>query len=172
MKSALSDLYQEELLVYASAVEKFSRLQKPTGTGTAVSRSCGSRVTVDLMLLEDVISDIGLDVFIDNTGKPEIIELGYKLISNNGRVILVGVPKTGQNINIFSLPLHFGKTIVGSHGGEVNPSKDISRYLKLHTNNIINFNSLITSKFSLIRINEAITAMKNGISAGRILIEL
>ena len=62
MKSALSDLYQEELLVYASAVEKFSRLQKPTGTGTAVSRSCGSRVTVDLMLLEDVISDIGLDV--------------------------------------------------------------------------------------------------------------
>ena len=62
MKSALSDLYQEELLTYASAVEQFSRLQKPTGTGTAVSRSCGSRVTVDLMLLEDVISDIGLDV--------------------------------------------------------------------------------------------------------------
>ena len=62
MKSALSDLYQEELLAYASAVEQFSRLQKPTGTGTAVSRSCGSRVTVDLMLLEDVISDIGLDV--------------------------------------------------------------------------------------------------------------
>ena len=62
MKSALSDLYQKELLAYANAVEQFSRLQKPTGTGTAVSRSCGSRVTVDLMLLEDVITDIGLDV--------------------------------------------------------------------------------------------------------------
>ena len=62
MKSALSDLYQEELLAYASSVEQFRRLQNPTGTGTAVSRSCGSRVTVDLMLLEDVISDIGLDV--------------------------------------------------------------------------------------------------------------
>lgn len=119
-----------------------------------------------------ITSEKGLDVFIDNTGKPEIIELGYKLVSNDGRVVLVGVPKIGQNINIFSLPLHFGKTIVGSHGGEINPSKDISRYLKLHSNNIINFNSLITSKFSLIRINEAITSMKNGISAGRILIEL
>ena len=45
MKPALSDLYQEELLAYADAVKQFSRLQNPTGTGTAVSRSCGSRVT-------------------------------------------------------------------------------------------------------------------------------
>ena len=62
MKSALSDLYQEELLAYASSVEQFRRLQNPTGTGTAVSRRCGSKVTVDLMLREGVISDIGLDV--------------------------------------------------------------------------------------------------------------
>tara|TARA_B100000212_G_scaffold339367_1_gene317721 strand:+ start:1331 stop:2368 length:1038 start_codon:yes stop_codon:yes gene_type:complete len=114
----------------------------------------------------------GLDVFIDNTGIPNIIELGYKLVSKNGRVVLVGVPKRGQNINIFSLPLHFGKTIIGSHGGEINPSKDIMRYFNLHQNNLVNFNSLITNRFSLDNINKAIETMKNGQSAGRILIEL
>ena len=29
----------------------------------------------------------------------------------------------GENINIFSLPLHFGKTITGSFGGECNPAR-------------------------------------------------
>ena len=62
MKLVLSDLYQEELLAYADAVKRFSRLQNPTGTGTAVSRSCGSRVTVDLILEKGFITDIGLEV--------------------------------------------------------------------------------------------------------------
>ena len=34
-------------------------------------------------------------------------------------------------INIFSLPLHFGKEIIGSHGGECDPSKDIPRFINL-----------------------------------------
>ena len=123
-------------------------------------------------IISEITSQGGLDVFIDNTGIPKIIELGYKLVSSNGRVILVGVPKKGNNINIFSLPLHFGKTIVGSHGGEVNPNKDILRYLKLHDQKLINFKSLITEKYDLNKINVAISKMKNGESAGRIIIEL
>ena len=123
-------------------------------------------------IISEITSQGGLDVFIDNTGIPKIIELGYKLVSSNGRIILVGVPKKGNNINIFSLPLHFGKTIVGSHGGEVNPNKDILRYLKLHDQKLINFKSLITEKYDLNKINVAILKMKNGESAGRIIIEL
>lgn len=122
--------------------------------------------------ISEITGNKGLDIFIDNTGIPKIIELGYKLVSNNGRVILVGVPKIGQNINIFSLPLHFGKTIVGSHGGETNPSKDIDRYLKLHQNRLVNFNSLITSRIYLDAINQGIESIKSGKNAGRIIIEL
>ncbi len=125
---------------------------------------------------EEIILEItkkgGPDVFIDNTGLPKIIELGYKIVNSVGKVVLVGVPKKGENINIFSLPLHLGKTIIGSHGGEVNPSKDIPRYLNLHNNNLVNFKTLIDSKFSLININEGITNIKNGKSSGRIIIKL
>ena len=113
-----------------------------------------------------------IDVFIDNTGNTKVIEEGYKIIKKNGRLILVGVPKRGNNINIFTLPLHFGKTIIGSHGGESNPNEDIKRYLHLFNQNIAQYNKLITERYSLDNINKAIEAMKTGETAGRILIEM
>jgi len=111
-----------------------------------------------------------LDIFIDNTGNPKIIELGYEITKPTGKVALVGVPIKGQNVNIFSLPLHFGKTIFGSHGGESNPTTDISRYLRLIKKKNIQIDKLITGRFELEEINEAIEFMKSGQSAGRIMI--
>ncbi len=119
-----------------------------------------------------ILNNKGTDVFVDNTGLPHLIELGYSLLNKEGRLILVGVPKVGSNINIFSLPLHFGKTILGSHGGDSNPEKDISRYLNLFNEGHLNYKDLISKKFKLDDINEAIKSFKDGSTAGRILIEL
>ena len=117
------------------------------------------------------ITDNQLDIFVDNTGSPRIIEKGYSLINSKGRLILVGVPRKGENINIFSLPLHFGKTIVGSHGGESNPDIDIKRYLKLIEAKKLSLMETVTERYNLKDINVAIERMKNGSSAGRILID-
>ena len=124
------------------------------------------------LAVNKIIKEKSLDVFIDNTGIPEIIEKGYELINSKGRVILVGVPPKDSNIKIYSLPLHFGKIILGSHGGECIPELDIPRYLKLLTNKKINFEGLITSRFSLNDINIAINTMRSGSSSGRIMIDL
>ncbi len=124
------------------------------------------------LAVNKIIKEKSLDVFIDNTGIPEIIEKGYELINSKGRVILVGVPPKDSNIKIYSLPLHFGKIILGSHGGECVPGLDIPRYLKLLTNKKINFEGLITSRFSLNDINIAINTMRSGSSSGRIMIDL
>ncbi len=113
-----------------------------------------------------------LDVFIDNTGIPKIIELGYELTSSKGRVILVGVPGYDKDIKIHSLPLHFGKTLIGSHGGSSKPEIDIERYLNLFSNGISSIEGLITKRFKLNDINTAMDAMKGGKIAGRILIDL
>ena len=116
------------------------------------------------------ITDNNLDIFVDNTGSPRIIEEGYSLINSKGRLILVGVPRKGENINIFSLPMHFGKTIVGSHGGNCNPDIDIKRYLKLNEAKKLSLVETVTERYSLKDINVAIESMKNGTSIGRILI--
>ena len=124
------------------------------------------------LAVNKIIKEKSLDVFIDNTGMPNIIEKGYELINNKGRVILVGVPPKDSHIKIYSLPLHFGKIILGSHGGECVPEVDIPRYLKLLANKKINFEGLITSRFSLNDINIAINTMRSGSSSGRIMIDL
>ena len=101
----------------------------------------------------------------------KIIELGY-LLNNQGRLVLVGVPKVGSNINIFSLPMHFGKKIIGSHGGESNPEKDIPRFLNLFNNNKSSIKNMVSRRFKLNDINEAISCFQNGSISGRIIIDL
>tara|TARA_A100001388_G_scaffold274576_1_gene258430 strand:+ start:769 stop:1809 length:1041 start_codon:yes stop_codon:yes gene_type:complete len=122
----------------------------------------------------DVVKSLvgpNLDVFIDNTGKPEIIEKGYELINSKGRLVLVGVPKLGSNINIFSLPLHFGKTITGSFGGETHPERDIPRYMNLLLEGKLSLDGIITERFSLNEINTAISRMRSGKTIGRVMID-
>jgi len=101
-----------------------------------------------------------------------MIELAYELTSPRGRTILVGVPKKGENISIYSLPLHFGKILTGSHGGESNPSEDIGRYSRLYQSGRLKLNGIITDCFSLDDINIAVEKMKKGQIAGRCIIKM
>jgi len=114
----------------------------------------------------------GIDCFIDNTGVPEVIESGYRLSGPQGRVILVGVPRAGANVSLYSLPLHFGKTISGSHGGEARPHEDIPRYLDLLRAGRIALAELITGVYPLAAVNSAIDDMRTGRAGGRVLLEL
>ena len=117
------------------------------------------------------ITGNNLDVFVDNTGNPKIIEKGYDLINDRGRLVLVGVPRLGDNINIFSLPLHFGKEITGTFGGDGNPEIDIPRYSNLILKGICDLEGIVTERYGLDDINLAISRVSNGLAAGRILID-
>lgn len=125
--------------------------------------------------LEDLYNKISsiskIDAFIDNTGNPKIIEFGYKITKQDGKVILVGVPKKGNNIDIFSLPLHFGKTISGSHGGEAIPQVDIPKFNNMYLSNRIKLKNLISKTYSLEDINTAISDIRNGVISGRVVIK-
>jgi S-(hydroxymethyl)glutathione dehydrogenase/alcohol dehydrogenase len=114
----------------------------------------------------------GVDVFIDNTGLPDIIELGYRLTGPQGRVVLVGVPRAGADISIHSLPLHFGKQVTGSYGGEAHPAEDIPRFLALHRAGRLRLPHLITHRVRLDEINQAIACMRDGSIAGRCIVTL
>lgn len=122
--------------------------------------------------ISKILGDQGLDVFIDNTGQPRIIEMGYEITKALGRVTLVGVPRKGNNINIYSLPMHFGKTISGSQGGEALPHVDIIRYQRLFHAGRIRLHELLTERLGLDEINTAIDNMRSGVTSGRCLIRL
>ena len=130
-------------------------------------------VRVDIQrMLDQTGSHSGADVFIDNTGVPAVIEMGYAMTKPQGTVTLVGVPRKGNNVNLFSLPLHFGKTLSGSHGGEAVPDVDIPRYHNMYRAGRIALRELITDCFGLDEINEAIAAMRDGKVRGRCLVRM
>ncbi len=113
-----------------------------------------------------------VDVAIDNTGCPKVIEAAYSISSKCGRIILVGVPAKNQNASIYTLPLHFGKILTGSHGGEANPAEDIPRYTKLLKAELLDFSKLIAQHYPLEDINSAINDMESGKVAGRCIIDM
>jgi len=155
------------------AVDRYNnRLQLAKKMGaTHIINSSTENVKNKIFDIIGLESD-GVDLFIDNTGNPTVIELGYNITSSNGRVILVGVPHKGDNINVHTLPLHFGKYLSGSHGGEGDPNLDIPRYHNLFRNNKIKLNELISDEFSLNNINDAINGIRNGSVSGRVVINM
>lgn len=122
--------------------------------------------------IRSMVEPSGADVVIDNTGNTDLINKAYRLVKPEGRTILVGVPKKGDNIDIYSLDLHFGKVITGSHGGETDPNQDIARYIKLYNNGKLQLDDLITERYRLDDINTAIERMRTGKTIGRCLIEM
>lgn len=120
--------------------------------------------------INEIVGKNALDIFIDNTGQPKNIELGYAITHAQGRVILVGVPKHDQNITIHSLPLHFGKKLTGSFGGEAQPHVDIKRYLGLLNARHIDPKEIISQQYNLNNINDAIADMKSGLTKGRCIV--
>ncbi len=110
------------------------------------------------------------DLFIDNTGKPEVIARGYQTIKPAGRVVLVGVPKKGEETTLYTLDLHFGKSMTGTTGGEAHPHLDIPRYMRLFERRRISLEPLITEIAPLEKVNQLIQGMRSGRSAGRCLI--
>ena len=122
--------------------------------------------------IKKILQEKNLDVFVDNTGIPKIIELGYDLIAKKGKLVLVGVPGMGKKIKIHTLPIHFGKKIIGSEGGSSKPSKDIPNIMNIVRYKKINLKQLVSKVYKLDKINEAIKDIRSGTIKGRAIIKL
>mgnify|MGYP000636823385 CR=1 FL=1 len=119
----------------------------------------------------NIVGPQGADVVIETTGNSRVIEQAYELTHPDGKTILVGVPKKGDNVSIYSLPLHFNKVLTGSHGGNAVPDLEIPRYIRLMKSDKMTLDGLITHEFSLEKINDALELFRSG-EAGRIVIRM
>ena len=113
----------------------------------------------------------GADVCVENTGNAAAIAAAWELADPRGRVVLVGVPRKGEKAAIDTLPLHFGKSITGSHGGGAVPQDDIPRCLGLMRAGKLKLEGLVSEIRPLAEVNAAIDGMRSGITSGRCLID-
>jgi S-(hydroxymethyl)glutathione dehydrogenase/alcohol dehydrogenase len=112
----------------------------------------------------------GFDVAVDITGDSQVIQLAYEVTHKTGRVVLVGVPRHDDPITIDSLPLHFGKSIIGSQGGWCVPHEDIPRIAALESM-FCRATPWVTHEYPLAQINVALDLVRTG-KAGRVLLRM
>lgn len=58
----INEVYNRKILEFAADIPRLQRLDAPDATATAISRLCGSKVTIDLKLAGGKVSDFGHEV--------------------------------------------------------------------------------------------------------------
>jgi S-(hydroxymethyl)glutathione dehydrogenase/alcohol dehydrogenase len=74
----------------------------------------------------------------------------------------VGVMPGDKKISINTLPLHLGKVLRGSHGGESLPAEDIPRYLRMVRDGRFDASGFVSHRISLAEVNDGIAKMRSG----------
>ena len=119
-----------------------------------------------------IVGAAGADVVVENTGRPPLIRLAYELSKAQGRTVLVGVPPKGEETTLYTLPVHFGKVLTGSHGGSADPERDLPRWLALADAGKLRLEPMITDRYDLDGINDALAGLRNGAVAGRAVVDM
>jgi len=58
----INEIYNRQILGFAADIPRLQRLGAPDATAVAISRLCGSKVTVDVAMKDGVVSDFGQEV--------------------------------------------------------------------------------------------------------------
>ena len=122
--------------------------------------------------LKELSRGLGFQAVVDTTGINTIREIAYDATHQKaGTTILCGVPYATDRLSIDSFPLHLGRRVIGSHGGDTVPDLDIPRYFELYRLGKLRLDELITNRFKLAEINRAVETVRAGQAWGRCLIE-
>jgi Zn-dependent alcohol dehydrogenase len=105
----------------------------------------------------------GADYAFITVGSTAAVEQGFGMIGKQGTEVLVGIPETGAN---FSLPagkfVGAEKKMTGSAMGSTRLRYDIPKHVAAYQEKKLKLDELITNRYSLEDINDAITSMERG----------
>lgn len=62
MSLMLEHIYNRKILEFAADIPRLKRLERPDATAIAHSKLCGSKVTIDIKMMDNVVTDFGHDV--------------------------------------------------------------------------------------------------------------
>ena len=102
------------------------------------------------------------DVVVDGTGVPSVLAQAFALAGPLGRCIGVGVMHHERQLTLNTLPLHMGKVLRGSHGGESQPAEDVPRYLRMMRDGRFDPRGFVSHRLPLEQINDGIDRMRSG----------
>ena len=120
------------------------------------------RVTVDFVEVAEDILRGKADVVVDGTGNPAVLEKAFQLLGPKGRCIGVGVMAHDRKLSLNTLPLHFGKVLAGTEGGQSRPTEDIPRYLRMMQAGCFDPKAMVSHRIRIEDVNDGIARMRSG----------
>jgi len=98
----------------------------------------------------------GADAVLVTVGVASVYDLAPRYLANRGKVVMVGMPHFGQMASYSPLLMaDMGQSIVGSKMGDVVIKRDIPWMVDLYTQGRLKLDELITGRWPLEQINEA-----------------
>lgn len=98
----------------------------------------------------------GADAVLVTVGVAAVYDLAPRYLANRGKVVMVGMPHFGQMASYSPLLMaDMGQSIVGSKMGDVVIKRDIPWMVDLYTQGRLKLDELITGRWPLEQINEA-----------------
>lgn len=105
----------------------------------------------------------GADYVFVTVGLKSVIEQGFGLIRKGGTLVLVGMPASGEIAGFEPLTVaNDCQIILGSKMGSSRIRADIPKLVKLYTEGMLKLDELITGRYPLEQINEAMASVNRG----------
>lgn len=106
----------------------------------------------------------GADFCLDAAGRTSTIELAFNAARRQGgQCVFASHPEAGHLISIDPFELVNGKQIKGSWGGNTAPDKDLPHFYKMSVDNKLPLATMITRRYSLDKINDALDDLEAGV---------
>lgn len=113
----------------------------------------------------------GADAVFVTVGHPAVYKGAGNYLAPGGRLVAVGMPPTGSNVTYEpELLAYFGQSIIGSRMGNVVLARDIPWMVDLYGQGRLKLDELVSGRWSLDQINDAIADTKSGAARRNVIV--
>jgi Zn-dependent alcohol dehydrogenase len=120
-----------------------------------------SRSSDTAQAIQQLTNGRGADFVFMTVGNAEALKQSFMMIGQRGVVVVVGV----VNEPVPIIPAEFSiseKGLIGTKGGSINPALDVINLIELYKAKRIKLDEMITGRYPLEEINEAIASVERG----------
>jgi S-(hydroxymethyl)glutathione dehydrogenase / alcohol dehydrogenase len=122
-------------------------------------------------LVRRLTSGHGTDYTFVAAGAASAVELGMELTRRGGTIVIIGMPPAGATV-VFdpgAIADH-GIRVIGSKLGSTHPQVDVPAMVELYRNGRLKLDELVTGRFPLSRINEAVSLARDGAGVREVIV--
>ncbi len=122
------------------------------------SKSADAKATI-----QSLTQGRGADYVFVTVGSTKAMEQGLSFLRRGGTIVLVGMPASGDKLVIEAVDFaDAAYHMMGTKMGSIRPKVDLPKLVELYREGRLKLDELITNRYPLSQINEAIAEVKRG----------